>query len=131
MHEVCVCVCSWSDSKSDPTALDPLRKLEVDMNNAFDQYRELYYDGGISSVYLWETTDDVESFAGSVLFKKAGLGSQMIKGCWDSIHVFEVGKNPYDSDSISRFPLTKTRSATNSRRPLCFGCKLIRANVAY
>ena len=70
--------------------LDSLRQLEVDMNSAFDQYRQLYYDGGIASVYLWETTDDVESFAGSVLFKKAGLGSQMIKGCWDSIHVFEV-----------------------------------------
>ena len=70
--------------------LDSLRQLEIDMNSAFDQYRQLYYDGGIASVYLWETTDDVESFAGSVLFKKAGLGSQMIKGCWDSIHVFEV-----------------------------------------
>ena len=88
----CVCVNSRSDCKSDTAALDPLRKLEVDMNNAFDQYRQLYYDGGISSVYLWETTDDVESFAGSVLLKKAGLGSQMIKGCWDSIHVFEVSR---------------------------------------
>ena len=87
-----VFVCLWSDSINHLAALDPLRKLEVDMNSAFDQYRQLYYDGGISSVYLWETTDDVESFAGSVLFKKAGLGSQMIKGCWDSIHVFEVRK---------------------------------------
>ena len=30
------------------------------------------------------------SFAGAVLFKKAGDGSQKIRGCWDSIHVFEV-----------------------------------------
>jgi len=29
-------------------------------------------------------------FAGVVLIKKAGDGSQMIKGCWDSIHVIEV-----------------------------------------
>ena len=61
------------------------------MNTAMDQYRQLYYDGGVCSVYLWETGDDcLEHFAGVVLIKKAGLGSQMIKGCWDSIHVFEV-----------------------------------------
>ena len=59
------------------------------MNDAFDQYRELYYDGGICSVYLWETERE-SSFAGVLLFKKAGDGSQKIRGCWDSIHVFEV-----------------------------------------
>ena len=93
-NDVYVCVCSFCVCKTwhekNRRFLDSLRQLEVDMNSAFDQYRQLYYDGGIASVYLWETTDDVESFAGSVLFKKAGLGSQMIKGCWDSIHVFEV-----------------------------------------
>ena len=86
---VSVCVLKLAREKNH-RFLDSLRQLEVDMNSAFDQYRQLYYDGGIASVYLWETTDDVESFAGSVLFKKAGLGSQMITGCWDSIHVFEV-----------------------------------------
>ena len=61
------------------------------MNQAFDQYRELYYDGGVCSVYLWETgKENTSSFAGSILFKKAGDGSQKIKGCWDSIHIFEV-----------------------------------------
>ena len=84
--------------------LDPLRQLEVDMNGAFDQYRQLYYDGGIASVYLWETGDDVASFAGSVLFKKAGLGSAMIKGCWDSIHVFEVAAH----DAQVSYKLTST-----------------------
>ena len=63
------------------------------MNQAFDQYRELYYDGGVCSVYLWETgKENTSSFAGSILFKKAGDGSQKIKGCWDSIHIFEVGR---------------------------------------
>ena len=66
-----------------------LRKLETDMNDAFDQYRELYYDGGISSVYLWDTSE-ANGFAGAVLFKKAGDGSQKIRGSWDSIHVFEL-----------------------------------------
>ena len=31
-----------------------LRKLEVEANSAFDQYRELYFEGGVSSVYLWD-----------------------------------------------------------------------------
>lgn len=31
-----------------------LRKLEIDANHAFDQYREMYFEGGVSSVYLWD-----------------------------------------------------------------------------
>ena len=38
-------------------------------------------------MYLWDLD---HGFAGVVLIKKAGDGSQMIKGCWDSIHVIEV-----------------------------------------
>ena len=77
--------------KSSSNSLDQLRQLEIEMNQAFDQYRELYYDGGVCSVYLWETgKENTSSFAGSILFKKAGDGSQKIKGCWDSIHIFEV-----------------------------------------
>jgi len=38
-------------------------------------------------VYMWDLD---HGFAGVVLIKKAGDGSQMIKGCWDSIHVIEV-----------------------------------------
>lgn len=64
-----------------------LRKLEVDANLAFDQYRELYFEGGVSSVYLWDLD---HGFAGVILIKKAGDGSKKIKGCWDSIHVVEV-----------------------------------------
>ena len=80
-----------SSSKLELLTLDQLRQLEIEMNQAFDQYRELYYDGGVCSVYLWETgKENTSSFAGSILFKKAGDGSQKIKGCWDSIHIFEV-----------------------------------------
>lgn len=44
-----------------------LRKLEVSANEAFDTYRELYFEGGVSSVYFW----DMEvGFAGVVLMKK-------------------------------------------------------------
>ncbi|XP_068700545.1 F-actin-capping protein subunit beta [Montipora capricornis] len=66
---------------------DRLRKLEVDANTAFDQYREMYFEGGVSSVYLWDLD---HGFAGVILIKKAGDGSKKIKGCWDSIHVVEV-----------------------------------------
>ena len=65
------------------------RKVEIEFNEVFNQYRELYYDGGISSVYLWEISAE-SGFAGAVLLKKAGDGSQNIPGSWDSIHVFEV-----------------------------------------
>jgi capping protein beta len=44
-----------------------LRKLEVHANEAFDTYREMYYEGGVSSVYTFETED---KFAVVVLIKK-------------------------------------------------------------
>lgn len=44
-----------------------VRKMEVRANEAFDVYRELYYEGGISSVYFWNLDD---GFAGVVLLKK-------------------------------------------------------------
>ncbi len=67
---------------------DRLRKLEVEANAAFEQYREMYFEGGVSSVYFWD--NDV-GFAGVILIKKAGEGNNKnIKGCWDSIHVIEV-----------------------------------------
>lgn len=83
----------WSNTYDPPfdegiLPSDRLRKLEKEANAAFEQYREMYYEGGVSSVYFW----DVEhGFAGAVLIKKAGDGSnKKIKGCWDSIHVIEV-----------------------------------------
>lgn len=44
-----------------------VRKMEVKANEAFDIYRELYYEGGVSSVYFWNLDD---GFAGVVLLKK-------------------------------------------------------------
>jgi capping protein (actin filament) muscle Z-line, beta len=67
---------------------DRLRKLEIEANAAFEQYREMYFEGGVSSVYFW---DNDFGFAGVILIKKAGDGNnKKIKGCWDSIHVIEV-----------------------------------------
>jgi capping protein beta len=70
-----------------PTPSAALRKLEVLANDSFDIYRDLYYEGGVSSVYLWDQGegDNTNSFAGVVLLKKTSPSSS-----WDSIHVFEV-----------------------------------------
>ena len=60
-----------------------LRKLEVEANSAFDQYREMYFEGGVSSVYLWDLDT---GFAGVILIKKTGDGSKMIKvGFWNEL----------------------------------------------
>jgi capping protein (actin filament) muscle Z-line, beta len=62
-----------------------IRNLEVELNTAFDVYRQMYYEGGISSIYLWDQDD---GFAGVVLLKKTLDGTD--SAGWDSIHVFEV-----------------------------------------
>ena len=51
-----------------PVPSTNLRKLEVLANDSFDIYRDLYYEGGISSVYLW---DQDSGFAGVALLKKS------------------------------------------------------------
>eukprot|EP01135_Chromosphaera_perkinsii_P003293 Nk52_evm68s239 gene=Nk52_evmTU68s239 len=80
---------------------DKLRKLEIQANDAFDTYREMYFEGGVSSVYLW----DLDSgFAGVVLIKKVVSSGKNTKGCWDSIHVVEV----QDSGRSAQYKLTST-----------------------
>jgi len=90
----------WSN-KYDPPLSDgvvpssTLRKLEVELNEVFDSYRDLYFEGGISSVYCWDVDD---GFAVVILIKKSqdlSKRGQPMKGAWDSIHVVEVkeGKN--------------------------------------
>jgi len=70
-----------------------LRKLEIQANEAFDAYREMYYEGGgVSSVFLWDLEDG--GFAGVVLLKKVlkPASSSAPSGSWDSIHVFETNE---------------------------------------
>lgn len=98
----------WSNTYSPPLEdgampSESLRQLEIDANAAFDQYRDMYFEGGVSSVYLW----DLDSgFAGVILVKKAGDGSKKIKGCWDSIHVVEVQEK--SSGRSAHYKLTST-----------------------
>lgn len=66
-----------------------LRSMEVLANDIFNGYREMYYEGGVSSVYFWDLDD--QTFAACVLFKKdAEEKKKLNQGNWDSIHVIEV-----------------------------------------
>lgn len=80
-----------------------LRALEIEANALFDAYRELYFEGGTSSVYLWDLD---EGFAGCFLVKKGVSGHEFVQtGAWDSIHVVEVAEAP---DKKANYKLTTT-----------------------
>ena len=69
---------------------DKLRQLEVQLNDAFEMYREMYYEEGLHSVYVWDTDD---GFNVCALFKKTARMSKKgapMTGTWDSINVIEV-----------------------------------------
>ena len=98
----------WSNAYDPPLEdgampSESLRKLEVDLNSAFDNYRELYFDGGVSSVYLWDLDN---GFAGVILIKKTDDGGGKVAGCWDSIHVIEVGEK--STGKSAHYKLTST-----------------------
>eukprot|EP00937_MAST-01D_sp_MAST-1D-sp2_P003539 g3539.t1 len=71
---------------------DKLRQLEIQFNEVFDAYRNLYFEGGSSSVYLWDLP---EGFAGCFLIQKDVAGQRFVsEGTWESIHVMEVKEQP-------------------------------------
>ncbi|XP_022768003.1 probable F-actin-capping protein subunit beta isoform X2 [Durio zibethinus] len=76
-------------------------------NRDADSYR--YYEGGISSVYMWE--DDNEGFVACFLIKKDGSKTghgrrgYLEEGAWDAIHVIEVGP---EEEGATRYCLTST-----------------------
>jgi capping protein beta len=83
---------------------DSLRKIEIQLNEVFDIYRELYYEGGLSSAYCWDLDD---GFACVVLIKKTQDATKKgipMKGTWDAIHVIEVGGNK----KTAHYKLTST-----------------------
>ncbi|KAE9589115.1 hypothetical protein Lal_00000385 [Lupinus albus] len=104
----------WSN-KYHPTLEDgslpslELRKLEVEANDIFAIYRDQYYEGGISSVYMWE--DDNEGFVACFLIKKDGSKTgqgrrgYLEEGSWDAIHVIEVGP---EEEENTNYRLTST-----------------------
>jgi capping protein (actin filament) muscle Z-line, beta len=70
---------------------DALRKTEQEANRIFEAYMHLYFESGVSSVYLWDIDD---GFAGCFLIKKEITEKKrsVQEGCWDSIHVVEVNE---------------------------------------
>ncbi|XP_057794639.1 probable F-actin-capping protein subunit beta [Salvia miltiorrhiza] len=71
-----------------------LRKLEMEANDVFTVYCDQYYEGGTSSVYIWENED--EGFIGCFLIKKDGSRTAdgrrgyLEEGSWEAIHVIEM-----------------------------------------
>jgi len=99
----------WTN-KYDPPLSDgavpskELRALEIQANQVFDVYRDMYFEGGVSSVYTWDLD---EGFAAVILIKKTQDHSkkgQPMKGTWDSIHVVEVQQ----SSKSAHYKLTST-----------------------
>lgn len=104
----------WSNKYHPPLEDGPypssdLRKLEIEANDVFAVYCDQYYEGGISSVYMWE--DENEGFVACFLIKKDGSKSghgrrgYLQEGAWDAIHVVEVGP---DENGTSHYCLTST-----------------------
>ena len=81
-----------------------LRAKEIEANEVWSAYRQLYYEGGLSSVYLWEADG---GFAGCFLIKKRG-GKRVDAndGSWDAVHVVEVDET--GADGLSTYTLTST-----------------------
>lgn len=105
----------WSSKYSPPLedGVQPsaeLRKLEQEANEVFSIYRDQYYEGGISSVYLWEP-EHGKGFVACFLVTKDGSESAdgrrglLQQGLWDAIHVIEVGEE--DEGSV-HYCLTST-----------------------
>ncbi|CAK9785662.1 F-actin capping protein beta subunit [Cutaneotrichosporon oleaginosum] len=103
----------WTDKYLPPAPGAPqpsprLRQLEVLLNAAFDTYREMYYEGGVSSVYLWDLGEDMGTkdleFAGVVLMKKDLPADTGLTGNWDSLHVFECTER----GRTAKYKLTST-----------------------
>lgn len=82
-----------------------LRCAQIDANMLLDAYREVYYTGGVSSVYLWDLEEAgteggqggggsaAGSFAGCFLILKrvgGGGGEDEAVGCWETSHVVQV-----------------------------------------
>ena len=75
--------------------------IDVQANNAFDTYRELYFEGGVSSVYLWDL--EPSGFAGVVLIKKGESknrrgrerGNKLVSICANNLYEDRILNNDY------------------------------------
>eukprot|EP00483_Globobulimina_turgida_P006842 UN06854 len=86
-----------------------LRQLEKEANTVFDVYRHQYFEGGVSSVYMWDLDENVGSFAACFCVQKDNIQKdiQGFKGSWSSVHVFEVNSAGNNKDAFN-YKLTST-----------------------
>eukprot|EP00286_Rhodomonas_abbreviata_P028947 CAMPEP_0181315388 /NCGR_PEP_ID=MMETSP1101-20121128/15349_1 /TAXON_ID=46948 /ORGANISM="Rhodomonas abbreviata, Strain Caron Lab Isolate" /LENGTH=278 /DNA_ID=CAMNT_0023422593 /DNA_START=92 /DNA_END=924 /DNA_ORIENTATION=- len=95
---------------------DHLRKMEITANEAFNRYRELYYEGGVSSCYVWECEG---GFACCVAIHKTAPPATLplpeghdprrtttSSGGWNAMHVVE-GK-VVEGKELCRYKLSST-----------------------
>jgi len=84
-----------------------LRDLEVTANSLFDIYRKLYFEGGYSSAYFFDTDEKSDDSFGAcfLIHKDVEQAQRLKKGWWDSTHVFEVVS---DKDNYFVYKLTTT-----------------------
>jgi capping protein (actin filament) muscle Z-line, beta len=100
----------WSNLYQPPIAeatqlSETLRKLEIQANNVFNEYRRLYYEGGVSSVYFWDVGSN--AFASAFLIKKDIEPREGVtKGSWESTNLVEAVITP-ESRSV-RYNITST-----------------------
>lgn len=85
-----------------------LRSMEIEANAVFDTYRKLYFEGGYSSVYFFNTDEkDDKAFGACFLIHKDVSGQKgLASAWWDSIHVFEVSET--DKKGHFEYKLTTT-----------------------
>jgi len=113
---------------------EKLRELEITANNVFDVYRSMYYEGGVSSVYMWDLD---EGFAAVVLIKKStdAKKKDSLVGTWDSIHVIEVTekgkKAKYKLTSTIMLTMTTTNSALGEFSLAGSLTRQVRAHIKY
>ncbi|TKR96591.1 hypothetical protein L596_010591 [Steinernema carpocapsae] len=98
----------WTNEYTPPLAdgalpSDRIRKLEIEANHAFEVYRDMYYEGGITSAYFWGLE---EGFAGVVLIKKEADGERGAEGCWDAMHVIETQEKAQGRTALYRLSTT-------------------------
>jgi len=87
-----------------------LRKMEEEANDIFDVYRKLYFEGGQSSVYYFNTDEkDSKAFGACFLIHKDVEAAKGLEsGWWDSIHVFEVVESANTKKGHFDYKLTTT-----------------------
>jgi len=69
-----------------------LRAMEEPANALLDIYRKLYFEGGYSSAYFFETDEKSQTNFGAcfLIHKDVPTAKTLKSGWWDSIHVFDV-----------------------------------------